>query len=106
MMNNSHHDERIAKMTFASVYLHYVAKVEKKGRTKEELHQVTRRNKKKLKTSSRQPSSKLLMIRSSKNSIVRNTCVSSGSGRVPVAVILIYSSLSAERIQISLSDER
>ena len=34
------HDERIAKMTFASVYPHYVAKVEGKGRTKEELHQV------------------------------------------------------------------
>ncbi len=27
-------------MTFASVYPHYLAKVEKKGRTKEELHQV------------------------------------------------------------------
>ena len=34
------HDERIAKMTFASVYPHYLAKAEKKGRTKEELHQV------------------------------------------------------------------
>lgn len=34
------HDERIANMTFASVYPHYVAKVEKKGRTVEELHQV------------------------------------------------------------------
>lgn len=34
------HDERIAKLTFASVYPHYLAKVEKKGRTKEELHQV------------------------------------------------------------------
>lgn len=34
------HDERMAKMTFASVYPHYVAKVEKKDRTKEELHQV------------------------------------------------------------------
>jgi hypothetical protein len=34
------HNERIAKMTFASVYPMYVAKVEKKGRTKEELHQV------------------------------------------------------------------
>ena len=33
-------DERIAKMTFASVYPHYVTKVEKKGRTKEELHEV------------------------------------------------------------------
>ena len=32
--------ERIAKMTFASVYPHYLTKVEKKGRTKEELHQV------------------------------------------------------------------
>lgn len=34
------HDERIAKMTFSSVYPHYVTKVEKKGRTKEELHAV------------------------------------------------------------------
>ena len=40
MTNTSHHDERIANMTFASVYPHYVTKVEKKGRTKEELHQV------------------------------------------------------------------
>ncbi len=34
------HHQRIATMTFASVYPMYVAKVEKKGRTKEELHQV------------------------------------------------------------------
>lgn len=34
------HNERIAKMIFASVYPHYVTKVERKGRTKEELHQV------------------------------------------------------------------
>ncbi len=34
------HNARIAKMTFASVYPHYVTKVEKKGRTVEELHQV------------------------------------------------------------------
>jgi hypothetical protein len=34
------HNQRIAKMTFASVYPHYVTKVEKKGRSKEELHQV------------------------------------------------------------------
>jgi hypothetical protein len=34
------HKQRILKMTFASVYPHYVTKVEKKGRTKEELHQV------------------------------------------------------------------
>ncbi len=34
------HDERIAKMTFSSVYPHYVNKVEKKGRTKDELHTV------------------------------------------------------------------
>ncbi|MEM9919909.1 MAG: DUF2200 domain-containing protein [Bacteroidota bacterium] len=33
-------NDKIAKMTFASVYPHYVNKVEKKGRTKEELHQV------------------------------------------------------------------
>jgi len=40
MKDTSHHDERIANMTFASVYPHYVTKVEKKDRTKEELHQV------------------------------------------------------------------
>ena len=34
------HDARVAKLTFASVYPHYVTKVEKKGRTTEELHQV------------------------------------------------------------------
>ncbi len=34
------HDERIAAMTFSSVYPHYVAKVERKGRTREELHRV------------------------------------------------------------------
>ena len=34
------HNERIAKLIFASFYPHYVTKVEKKGRTKEELHQV------------------------------------------------------------------
>lgn len=34
------HIDRIAKLTFASVYPHYVTKVEKKGRTKEELLQV------------------------------------------------------------------
>lgn len=32
--------ERVAKMTFASVYPHYVNKVEKKDRTKRELHKV------------------------------------------------------------------
>jgi hypothetical protein len=40
MNNTAQHDERIANMTFASVYPHYLAKVEKKGRTKAELHQV------------------------------------------------------------------
>ena len=40
-MNNSNtHNQRIAKMTFASVYPMYLEKVEKKGRTKAELHQV------------------------------------------------------------------
>lgn len=34
------HNERMAKMTFSSVYPHYIAKVKRKGRTKEELHQV------------------------------------------------------------------
>ena len=40
MNNTNHHDERIAKMTFATVYPLYLAKVERKNRTKEELVQV------------------------------------------------------------------
>ncbi len=40
MKATAEHHERIAKMKFASVYPHYVTKVENKGRTKEELHQV------------------------------------------------------------------
>ena len=40
MKTTPEHNERIAKITFASVYPHYVKKVESKGRTKEELHQV------------------------------------------------------------------
>lgn len=40
MGTTAHHDERIANMTFASVYPHYVSKAERKGRTKQELHQV------------------------------------------------------------------
>jgi len=40
MQTSDTHNQRIAKMIFASVYPMYVAKVEKKGRTKEELDQV------------------------------------------------------------------
>jgi hypothetical protein len=40
MKTTPEHDERMARMTFSSVYPHYVTKVEKKGRTKEELHRV------------------------------------------------------------------
>jgi len=40
MKTTRKHDERIATMTFASVYPHYITKVEKKGRTEEELRQV------------------------------------------------------------------
>lgn len=40
-MNTSDtHNQRMAKMTFATVYPMYIAKIEKKNRTKEELHQV------------------------------------------------------------------
>jgi len=39
-VNMSTQDHRIGQMTFASVYPMYVAKVEKKGRTKKELDQV------------------------------------------------------------------
>ena len=40
MNSTKTHDDRIAKMIFASVYPLYVTKVESKGRTKEELNQV------------------------------------------------------------------
>ena len=40
MNNSGTQDQRFAKMTFASVYPLYLAKLERKGRTKEELHQV------------------------------------------------------------------
>ncbi|GEP91604.1 hypothetical protein SAMN05660909_03691 [Chitinophaga terrae (ex Kim and Jung 2007)] len=40
METSDTHNQRIAKMTFSSVYPLLLAKVEKKGRTKEELHQV------------------------------------------------------------------
>jgi len=37
---NYNHNERMAKMTFATVFPLYVTKIEKKGRPKEELYQV------------------------------------------------------------------
>jgi hypothetical protein len=40
MTPSAEHNERMAKMTFATVYPLYITKVEKKGRTKEELNQV------------------------------------------------------------------
>jgi hypothetical protein len=40
MTTTPEHNERIAKMTFAAVYPLYVSKIEGKGRTREELHQV------------------------------------------------------------------
>ena len=40
MKETEAHNDRMAKMTFASVYPYYVQKVESKGRTIEELHQV------------------------------------------------------------------
>jgi hypothetical protein len=40
MKTTPEHDARMANMTFASVYPHYLAKVEGKNRTKDELHHV------------------------------------------------------------------
>lgn len=42
MQDTSHHDEKIATMIFSKVYPFYVTKVESKGRTKDELHEVMR----------------------------------------------------------------
>jgi hypothetical protein len=40
MNTTKEHNDKIAKLTFASVYPHYINKVERKGRAKEELHKV------------------------------------------------------------------
>ena len=40
MKTTPEHNARMAAMTFASVYPHYVTKIESKGRSVEELHQV------------------------------------------------------------------
>ncbi len=40
MNNTTTHNQRIAEMTFSSVYPLYLVKIEKKGRTREELDQV------------------------------------------------------------------
>lgn len=40
MKDTSHHDDAFAKMIFGSVYPHYLTRIEKNGRSKEELHQV------------------------------------------------------------------
>ena len=40
MNKPANHDQRMAKMSFASVYPLYIQKIEKKGRTVDELHQV------------------------------------------------------------------
>ena len=40
MKTTPEHDRRMAKTVFASVYPYYIKKVESKGRTKQELHQV------------------------------------------------------------------
>ncbi|MFB5944763.1 DUF2200 domain-containing protein [Albibacterium profundi] len=37
---NSKNNERVYKMSFASVYPHYITKAEKKGRTKEEVDEI------------------------------------------------------------------
>lgn len=40
MQESEKQNERIANMSFASVYPHYLAKVQKKNRNKQELHEV------------------------------------------------------------------
>lgn len=40
MKDTSHHDDKIAKMSFATVYPLYINKIERKGRTKVELNKV------------------------------------------------------------------
>ncbi|VXB64758.1 conserved hypothetical protein [Flavobacterium sp. 9AF] len=41
MNTTPEHDQKIAKLTLASVWPHYITKIEKKGRTLSELYEVT-----------------------------------------------------------------
>ena len=40
MATTPEHDARVAELTFAGIYPHYVTKIQKKGRSLDELHQV------------------------------------------------------------------
>ncbi len=40
MTTTPEHDQRMANMSFASVFPHYVSKIERKGRTIDELYQI------------------------------------------------------------------
>lgn len=40
MATTPEHDARVAALTFAGIYPHYVTKIQKKGRSLEELHEV------------------------------------------------------------------
>ena len=40
MPENESQNEKIAKMTFSSIFSHYVSKIEKRGRDKAQLHEV------------------------------------------------------------------
>lgn len=40
MKETDKHNDKIANITFASVYPHYITKIQKKGRTIDELHEV------------------------------------------------------------------
>ena len=40
MATTPEHDARVAELTFAGIYPHYVTKIQKKGRSLEELHEV------------------------------------------------------------------
>jgi hypothetical protein len=40
MHTTPEHNQKVARLTFASVYPHYIAKLKRKGRSVQELHQV------------------------------------------------------------------
>ena len=40
MATTPEHDARVAALTFAGIYPHYVTKIQKKGRSLEELHEA------------------------------------------------------------------
>lgn len=103
MNNSATQNDRIAKMIFGSVYPLYIAKVEKKGRTKEELDQViewlTGFDKKKIQTLANERSH---LKHSSKKLRSTRTCILSRDS----SVVTVLKAAPPNRVMSSLTSTK